>query len=322
MERNATADDLEDGTVEALGYNTSYKRMLRGVGNICLVIAMTSYVYLVRCCFMAEAGVRMEWLMQCQACRISVRICILQYHLWRLLGPRLVCHELQQYPSHAAPTALQVLMNYHRGFIIPTCILFPQVLAVAELCSSMPVNGGNFWWTAALAPPSLSRPLSFISGCTTVLATFTGVASFAFASSSGICASASVIRPDWFATQGQKTGVAYAVLALWTSTMSLRIDSISWVLVACSESRVLSCMHFSLILYSRAFVGSDCGLYHRHTRHPFCPRATICFRQASFRHLRELFHLVCWGRRTDYLLLCGLGELGLVHPRIRGRKHP
>lgn len=130
-----------------------------------------------------------------------------------------------------------------RGWIVPTFVLFPQVLAIAELCSAMPVNGGNFWWTAALAPPALSRPLSFISGCTTVVATFTGVASFAYASASGICAATEIIQPDWIATPGQKAGVAYAVLALWASTMGLRIDNISWVLVACSKSHVLSCRY-------------------------------------------------------------------------------
>lgn len=37
-------------------------------------------------------------------------------------------------------------------------------LALAELCSRWPVAGGQYSWVAVLAPPRVSRQLSYVTG--------------------------------------------------------------------------------------------------------------------------------------------------------------
>lgn len=39
---DAPNDDPENGTIEALGYNVSYRRVLKTIANVCWVLALTS----------------------------------------------------------------------------------------------------------------------------------------------------------------------------------------------------------------------------------------------------------------------------------------
>jgi hypothetical protein len=36
-------DQIDDGTIEALGYQQAYRRVLRTIASVCLVIALTTY---------------------------------------------------------------------------------------------------------------------------------------------------------------------------------------------------------------------------------------------------------------------------------------
>lgn len=48
---------------------------------------------------------------------------------------------------------------------IGTCVFTaPIALAFAEMCARWPVAGGQYSWVAALAPPRISRQLSYITG--------------------------------------------------------------------------------------------------------------------------------------------------------------
>jgi len=133
-----------------------------------------------------------------------------------------------------------------RGWILPSFLFFPQVLAVSELCSSMPVNGGAFWWTAALAPSKLSRPLSFISGCTTIASIFAGVASYAYAIASLLCVSISFLSSGFSPSAAQQMGIAIGVLLIWTMSMLVRLDNISTVFMVCGQSYLFGQCAYSI----------------------------------------------------------------------------
>lgn len=97
------------------------------------------------------------------------------------------------------------------------------------LTSSMPVNGAFYWYTAALAPESYSRPLAFMVGWTTVLSGVTSVASFAYAVASPLALFISKLRPEWEPTNVQIMGISMAIVALWTVLANLRLERISWL---------------------------------------------------------------------------------------------
>ncbi|KAJ5371474.1 uncharacterized protein N7496_007566 [Penicillium cataractarum] len=113
------------------------------------------------------------------------------------------------------------------GWFIPSVILLPQVLAVSELCSSMPVNGAYYWWAAALAPPAWSRCVGFISGWVTMFGLLTGIASFSYAVAAGLAQSIMIAKPDWSASNPIIMAMALAVVVSWALTMALRLESIS-----------------------------------------------------------------------------------------------
>lgn len=113
--------------------------------------------------------------------------------------------------------------------------MLPQVFAFGELCSAMPINGATYWWTAALAPPKWSRALSFISGCTTVIAIFTSVASFAYACASTVIICTTIYGSDWEITDAQHMAVAMGIVLIWAVGLSLQLDRIGWLMVVCCK---------------------------------------------------------------------------------------
>lgn len=118
-----------------------------------------------------------------------------------------------------------------RGWVIGAVILAPQAITIAELCSSMPTNGAFYWYTAALAPPSVSRPLSFLVGWISTLATFTSLASFAYACAAGYSALIPVARPEWSPTGAQTFAISLAILLGWCLLNMLRIERIAIVMI-------------------------------------------------------------------------------------------
>ncbi|TXC03915.1 hypothetical protein FocTR4_00000972 [Fusarium oxysporum f. sp. cubense] len=117
------------------------------------------------------------------------------------------------------------------GWFIPSFLFLPWALTTAEFCSSMPVNGANYWWTAALAPPSISRPLSFIAGMANIMNALTSIASFAWASSSSICTIIGLFT-GWIPTNPIIFAVAIATCAVWFFTASIRMDKASLVFIS------------------------------------------------------------------------------------------
>ncbi|KAM0544364.1 hypothetical protein ACHAPJ_011823 [Fusarium lateritium] len=134
--------------------------------------------------------------------------------------------------------------NDSRGWVLPSFVLMPQVLAIAELCSSMPLNGATYWWTAALAPPKWSRFLSFVSGCTTVLSLFTSVASYAYASSSIIIICVNIYSGGQAITAAQQMAVAMGIVVLWIVGLRLQLDKIGWIMVFCTVVPVVQTLVF------------------------------------------------------------------------------
>ncbi|CCT62528.1 related to UGA4-GABA permease-also involved in delta-aminolevulinate transport [Fusarium fujikuroi] len=117
------------------------------------------------------------------------------------------------------------------GWFIPSFLFLPWALTTAEFCSSMPVNGANYWWTAALAPPSIFRPLSFIAGMANIMNALTSIASFAWASPSSICTIIGLFT-GWVPTNPIIFAVAIATCAAWFFTASIRMDKASLVFIS------------------------------------------------------------------------------------------
>ncbi|KAF5598369.1 amino-acid permease [Fusarium pseudocircinatum] len=113
------------------------------------------------------------------------------------------------------------------GWILPVVLFFPQALAIAELSSSMPINGAFYWWTAALAPRHLSRPFSYMLGWFTMLTYMTSLASFAYATGSGYAVLASFLTADWHPSNAQIMGIAVGFIMLWVSMQFLGMERLN-----------------------------------------------------------------------------------------------
>ena len=111
-------------------------------------------------------------------------------------------------------------------------MLVPQVIAIAELCSSMPVNGGFYWWAAALAPERSARAVAFIVGWFNVLALATGLAAFAYAVAAGFSQSLSYAVEGYTATLPELMGMSMGVITIWASLLLLQLERVSLVMVA------------------------------------------------------------------------------------------
>ncbi|KAH8743756.1 amino acid permease-domain-containing protein [Diaporthe sp. PMI_573] len=151
------------------------------------------------------------------------------------------------------------------GWIIPNFMMLPLVLAMCELCSSMPVNAGSYWWAAALAPRRLSRPIAFITGWFNVLALSTSLAAFAYAVAAGLTENISILTEDVVFTNAQVMGVSIGVITLWAGLMLLRLENISIVMIVAATFLVLSSFGFIIAL---PITHAQLGL-------PFTPAADV-----------------------------------------------
>lgn len=117
-------------------------------------------------------------------------------------------------------------------------MMFPQVIAVAELCSSMPVNGGFYWWAAALAPKRYSRAFAFITGWFNAVAVATGLAAFAYAIASAMTQTITIVtNGQYHATLPEVMGVAMAVITCWGLLMLLKLERINMIMIGAGASR-------------------------------------------------------------------------------------
>jgi amino acid transporter len=113
--------------------------------------------------------------------------------------------------------------------------MIPQVIAIAEMCSSMPVNGAFYWWAAALAPRRASRAVAFIGGWFNLLSLATHLASFSYAVASSLAQTINYFDQDFTATRPQIMSIAMGVVTLWASLMLLRLEKVSIVMMITSE---------------------------------------------------------------------------------------
>lgn len=174
--------------------------------------------------------------------------------------------------------------------------MLPQAIAIAELCSSMPVNGGFYWWSAALAPRKLSRPVAFIVGWFNVLSLATALAAFAYAIAAGIAETITIATEHEF-SNAELMGISMGVITLWASLMLLRLENVSIVMIITGKDikiKVL-CQTRSLLTIpafpaNSNFLGSIVyRLHHCPSGSPFHARYSVCQRGRCFRQLQELF---------------------------------
>lgn len=126
-----------------------------------------------------------------------------------------------------------------RGWIIPNVILIPEVLAIAELASSMPVNGSFYWWAGALAPPGWSHAISFVTGWLNVFTMFASTASFAYAVASSLSYVVTIAAPSMAWTNAQIMCLSLAVIVVWSGVMTLKLERIASVYIAMGNFRLL-----------------------------------------------------------------------------------
>ncbi|KAI8654766.1 Amino acid transporter [Fusarium keratoplasticum] len=125
------------------------------------------------------------------------------------------------------------------GWIIPAILMVSQPLAVAELCSAMPVNGAFYWWAAALGPKRVSRVLSFVAGWINCISLITSLASFSYAVASSWAVIISMLHPQWIPTNAQIMGVAMGLVILWGLLGALRMEKFTWLFIITTSIVVL-----------------------------------------------------------------------------------
>ena len=120
----------------------------------------------------------------------------------------------------------------YRGWLIPNLLMLPEVLAICELASSMPVNGAFYWWTGALVPPKWSHFVSYLTGWLNLLSMFTATAAFAYAVASSFAYSVTIAVPTMEWTDPQLMAISMGVTILWAALMSLKLESIGIIYVS------------------------------------------------------------------------------------------
>ncbi|KAK8088434.1 hypothetical protein PG997_003395 [Apiospora hydei] len=133
------------------------------------------------------------------------------------------------------------------GWLVPALLFLPWALTTAEFCSAMPVNGANYWWTAALAPPSISRPISFIAGMANVMNALTSIASMAWASSSALCTIISLYN-GWEPTNAVMFGIAWALCLLWFVMASMKMANASQLYIGSASIVLITSVVFFIAL--------------------------------------------------------------------------
>ncbi|CAI7590653.1 unnamed protein product [Penicillium crustosum] len=118
--------------------------------------------------------------------------------------------------------------------------MLPEVLAVCELASSMPVNGAFYWWSGALAPPEWSHCISFVSGWLNIFSMFTATASFAYAVASSLTYAITIILPTMQWTDSQIMAISMGVVIIWAALMSFKLESIITVYICLASSIIYS----------------------------------------------------------------------------------
>lgn len=196
--------------------------------------------------------------------------------------------------------------------MIPSIIFMPQVLAMAELVSSMPVNGAFYSWTAVLAPARMARFLSFSLGWVTILIFCSSVASFAFAVSSTLIQAITFVQPSWIPTSVQHMGLANILVMLWISLAMLKMENAALVYIFCSSYPLECVLHISIFNNANSYtsclnIGVHHRLYVRSSNHSQYATESMADGPGSFWAVHELFRLVGPGRSTYHMVHSCMG---------------
>ncbi|KAF9882277.1 hypothetical protein CkaCkLH20_00313 [Colletotrichum karsti] len=143
------------------------------------------------------------------------------------------------------------------GWILPNLMMLPQVLAICELCSSMPVNAGSYWWAAALAPARFSRPVAFITGWFNILALSTALAAFSFAVASGLAQNIMTFTDGLVLGNAHIMGFAMATITIWAVLMLLRLENVSILMMVTGTFLAVSSV---AVIIALPVVHSQAGL--------------------------------------------------------------
>lgn len=88
------------------------------------------------------------------------------------------------------------------------------MLSLAEMASMAPTAGGQYHWVSEFAPPSIQRSMSYFTGWMSTLSWQAGTASGPFLVGTLIQSSATIMYPDYAATNWQGTLMVIAVTIL------------------------------------------------------------------------------------------------------------
>ena len=92
----------------------------------------------------------------------------------------------------------------------------PVILSLAEMASMAPTAGGQYHWVSEFSPPSIQKPLSYLTGWMSTLSWQAGTASGPFLVGTLIQASVIAVYPDYAPTNWQGTLMVIAVtLIVW-----------------------------------------------------------------------------------------------------------
>lgn len=76
-------------------------------------------------------------------------------------------------------------------------LAFTTVLSLAEMASIAPTSGGQYHWASEFSPPSLQRPLSYLSGWLSALGWHSFIAAASYSTGNQILILASTSHPSY-----------------------------------------------------------------------------------------------------------------------------
>ncbi|KAJ6093460.1 hypothetical protein N7486_008749 [Penicillium sp. IBT 16267x] len=116
------------------------------------------------------------------------------------------------------------------SFIGVSLLTLAVAIPMAEMCSMLPVSGGQYSWVAALAPPKIARGLSYVTGWFMLVGLLAMGATNNSIASNFVLGMANLIFPDYVIERWQTVLVAYLVALLsaavniWGSHLLHRIS--------------------------------------------------------------------------------------------------
>ncbi|KAB8072757.1 amino acid/polyamine transporter I [Aspergillus leporis] len=103
------------------------------------------------------------------------------------------------------------------SFIGVSLLTLAVAIPMAEMCSMYPVAGGQYSWVAALAPPSIARGLSYISGWFMLIGILAMGATNNSIAANFVLGMANLVFPEYTIERWQTVLVAYLVAFMATA---------------------------------------------------------------------------------------------------------